>query len=102
MRGNLYSTMPTIFENYKVSVEICPIETIEGWTSVLHVGKGQNEAVAGDRNPAIFFLGTSGTTTMQISTHANGNLNYVVNLIIPIKQWSTVVIQQEKEKFLFS
>ena len=98
----MYSTMPTIFENYKVSVEICPIETIEGFTSVLHVGKGRNEAVAGDRNPAIFFLGTSGTTTMQISTHANGNLNYVVNLIIPIKQWSTVVIQQEKEKFLFS
>ena len=94
--------MPTIFENYKVSVEICPIETIEGFTSVLHVGKGRNEAVAGDRNPAIFFYGNRGSTEMRIGTYANGNLNYVVNLIIPIKQWSTVVIQQEKEKFLFS
>ena len=98
----MYSTMPTIFENYKVFVEIFPMEPIEGWTSVLHVGKGRNEAVAGDRNPAIFFKGTGDNTTMQIATHANGNLNYVVNLIIPIKQWSTVVIQQEKEKFLFS
>ena len=99
----MYSTMPTIFENYKVSVEICPIETIEGFTSVLHVGKGRNEAVAGDRNPAIFFYGNRGSTEMRIGTYANGNLNYAVrNLIIPMKQWSTVVIQQEKEKFLFS
>jgi hypothetical protein len=87
-----------MFKNWKVSVDIYPLGTEEGWSSLLRIGVGGNSEMKGDRIPAIFFH--SGATTMHIASYLNGNANYIFNsAAISIHQWTTIVIQQQKGQF---
>ena len=89
-----------MYEEYRVAVDIYPLKSVDGITSVLHVGKGENTEVYGGRNPAIFLQHESGQSTILISSSVNGNPTFEVSLPgPPTGQWTSVVIKQVKEQF---
>ena len=85
-------------KNYKVSVDVYPMGTVNGWSSLVHIGLGGN-ANFGDRNPAIFFH--SNSLRLHITSNINGNVNsqFDTEAIHPGK-WTTIVIQQQQGQFL--
>ena len=89
-----------IFEEYKVSVDIYPLDPVDGITSVVHIGKGGNSDDYGDQNPAIFIKHDAGSSSLLIRSSVNGDANYEVEFnALVIGQWTTVSIQQSKEHF---
>ena len=89
-----------MFKNYQVSVDVYPMATVNGWSSLLHIGLGGNIDV-GDRNPAIFFH--SDSFKLHLTSNINGNPNSVFDTeaLTPGK-WTTIVIQQQQGQFLKS
>ena len=66
-----------------------------------HPNSGENLYVYGGRNPAIFFM--SDATELKICSAINGNTNRCfVSESMPLDQWTTVIIEQAKERFLLS
>jgi hypothetical protein len=91
--------MPAIFKYYKVSVDIWPTKLISEWGPIIHIGTGRDRNEHGDKNPAIFFKPNK--TSLYISSSVNENANYGYDsLQIPLKNWTTVSVQQEKAQFL--
>jgi len=94
-RDNQVDTIPTLYKQWALSVDIMPTGTVYGWSNVLHVGIGGDVATYGDRTPAIY-LG-SGSTSMHISSAIDSNSNNFINLdstILPMDVWTQVAISQ--------
>ena len=88
-------------ENYRVSLDIYPLDQVDGISSVLRIGQGGNFEKYGDQNPAIFFNNTFGQSSISIKSSINGFSNFEVILPgIPVKEWTSVVIDQSQKKFL--
>jgi hypothetical protein len=97
-RNNLHETIPKMFEIYQVSVDVYPVSTVNGWSSLVHIGLGGDKKF-GDRNPAIFFQPNS--HKLHITSNINGNPNSQFNTeALPSGKWTTIVIQQQQGQFL--
>ena len=78
---------------WKVSLDITPFGTVNGWSSIMHATTGGNNGVYGDRTPGIWFH--SGTTKLHICSAVNGNKNYCFNSDpIPLNEESKIIVQQ--------
>ena len=90
--------MLKLYQNFKVSFELWPVNTVATWGNIIRIGLGAENNVYGDRNPAIFFK--PGTTSMHIGSGINGNRNWVYDADpIPLETWTSVIIEQKQEKF---
>ena len=92
-RNHLYQTLPTLFKQWSLSVEIMPTGLVDTWGNILHVGLGGNSEEYGDRTPIIWFA--PGTTKMRINSAINGDKNYIISADpLPINEWTQIEISQ--------
>lgn len=96
-RNNLVKTIPSLYKQWKISFCICPEAVSTGWTSIIHLGIGGDNANYGDRSPGVFF--TPGTTQLHIRSAINGDRNYSSygdTPAIPLFNWTTIEVSQIK------
>ena len=91
---NLYQSVPTLYKEWTLSVEIMPTGTVSGYSNVLQVGLGGDDTDYGDHSPAIFF--DSLDTTLHIKSAVSGDKGYFTNSCdaIPLNEWTLVVVTQ--------
>lgn len=78
---------------WRVSFEITPFGTVDGWSNIMHATIGGNNEKYGDRIPAIWFHHKS--TRLRICSAVNGNKNYCFSSDpLRMKRASTVIVQQ--------
>ena len=95
-RNHLFQTLPTLFKQWTMSVEIMPMGIVDGNSSILHVGHGEDHVHYGGRTPAIFFW--SDSTKLRIHSAINGIKHYlIVSDPIPINQWTRVDMSQLRQ-----
>ena len=83
----------TLLRGWRVSFQINPFGTVNGWSNIMHATIGKNIGRYGDRTPGIWFH--SGTTKLHICSAVNGNANYCYNsLSIPLHKHSSIIVQQ--------
>ena len=100
--NNLYQTIPTLYKQWTISLDIMPLGIVEDWSSILHVGIGGNDAEYGDRTPSIMFLPSDGMhpPKLHISSAIDGNSNYDFevynnhNAALPFYEWTHVEMSQ--------
>ena len=95
-KGSLLTTLQSLGQTWRISFQFYPSNyNSKGWTSLLHLTTGGDLRTYGERTPAIFFHPSYGMVT---ASAINGNPNYwkSLNIQIPLSQWSTIVLSQEK------
>ena len=107
-RNNLYQTIPTLYKQWSLSLDIMPIGLVSGISNILHIGRD----VAGEirhSTPGISF--TDMDTRLHIASAINGYSNYISydsyfdTTPIPIGQWTRVEVSQLRQtdkSYLFS
>ena len=92
--NHLYQTIPTLYKQWCVALDINPTGTVAGYASIIHVGLGPDHASYGDRTPSIQFKAQ--TTMMHISSAVNGNENYYPSDTspLPMNEWTQVEMSQ--------
>lgn len=79
---------------YVLSFDIMPMKLNLKWSCIIHVTKGQNDAVYGDRNPAIWFSPYS--TYLEVRAAVSGNKNHpYTGPQIPLYKFTNVKISQK-------
>ena len=92
----LSQTIPTLFKQWSMIVDIMPMGIVNDLSNIVHVGLGGNNAQYGDRTPSIYFL--SGTTKMRIYNSVSGNKQYFIDTDpIPMNEWTRVEISQLRQ-----
>ena len=105
-RNNLYETIPTLYKQWFLSLDIMPTGLVAGWSNILHMGLGGNEEAYGDRTPGIWF--TDMNTRLHIPSAINNDRNY--NFYgntdpIPMNEWTRVEVsqlRQSDDSYLFT
>lgn len=75
--NTLIRTFPIWFNEYEVNLDVKPLGIISSWGSIIHLSKGGNNNIYGDRIPAIWFQ--PGTNKLHICSAISNNRNYCVN-----------------------
>jgi hypothetical protein len=99
-KNNLYETIPKMFKNFQVSVDVYPTGIVQGWGSLVHIGLGGDNGVYGDRYPAIWFSPNS--LELYIASAINGNKDHITKKTNFPAKWTTIVVQQQEGQFLKS
>jgi len=95
IRNTQQKIIPQVTKHWSLSVEINASGIIPGWSNILRVGPGVNDAGAyGDRAPAIFFHPS--TTRLHITNAVNGDKNYIYDhsAQLQINQWYKIDVGQ--------
>ena len=92
----MYQTIPTLFKQWSISVDIMPIGIVTVWSNILLVGKGGYIAEYGDTTPGIYFWPNS--TEIVIASAINGiKDNIEITDPKPINEWIRVEISQLRQ-----
>lgn len=96
-QNNLYQTIPTLYKQWSLSIDIKPTGLVRGWANILHVGLGGDVSRYGDRSPGIWF--NSMTTELLIVSAINGikNFNFGLTPAIPMEKWTRVILTQIRQ-----
>ena len=90
---NLYQTIPTLFQQWSISLDILPTGIVEHWGNILRVGLGGHWEDYGDRTPLINF--TPNDTKLHIQSAINGQAGYGFTApALPLHEWTHVEISQ--------
>ena len=102
-RGDLLTTLPNLYKEYEVKIEVMAYSFPSGWSSLLHLTRGGYHGIYGERNPAIFIYGST-PPFLAVASAINGNIseyqNFTnINGIVGIKRntWITIAIAQKFE-----
>ena len=100
----LIQSLPVMFKEYEVSIDIKPVGTVIGWSNILHVTAGGNYKEYGDRLPALFFAPNN--HNLHICSAVSGNRNYCVDTVLRPGQYTRITVSQHFDitpgKYLYS
>ena len=103
-RNYLYETIPTLFKQWSLSVEIMLMGVINKRSNILRIGLGGNADKYGDLTPAIFLPPNS--KVLRIDSAVNGNKRHSKNLPpMQINQWTKIEVfqlRQTDDKYQFT
>ena len=89
----MHEVIPVLHKQWRLSFDLNPSGTINGWGSIIHLTIGENNSVYGDRTPGIWFY--PDTTRLYITSAVNGNKDYQTGTdAIPLNDWTHVVVTQ--------
>ena len=95
-RNHLYETIPTLFKQWSLSLEIMLMGVIDNRSNILRIGLGGNADEYGDRTPAIFL--PSNSKVLRIDSAVNGDRKHSTNLpVIQINRWTKIEISQLRQ-----
>lgn len=92
----MYETIPTLFKQWSLSVEIMLMGVIDSRSNILRIGLGGNAEEYGDRTPAIVLPANS--KVLRIYSAVNGDIRHSTNLpVIQINQWTKIEVSQLRQ-----
>jgi len=94
-RGNLLTSLSLWPKEYEIKFDFFPFFLPDSFVNILHVTKGGNNDVYGDRSPSIYAKGGS-DPFLHICSSINGNKNYCMNFNISSNTWISLRIAQKK------
>ena len=96
-RNHLYQTLPTLFKQWIVTLDIMPIGLVKNvYSNILHMGTGGEKENYGDRTPAIYCFRNQ--TTLRIVSAINGVTSYpFISSPLPMHKWTRVEVSQLRQ-----
>ena len=94
----MFQTIPTLYKQWSVTLDIMPTGIVSGWSNILRVGLGGDMDRYGDRTPGIWFVGK--TTQLHIPSAIDGNKDfytYGFTEPLPMNTWTRVVVTQLRQ-----
>ena len=69
-KNKFHEMLPVLYQEYSISFEIKPTDTVTGWSSIIRIGNGDcDNCKYGARSPALFFV----TETTSIAMGSKGS-----------------------------
>ena len=98
-KNNLYQTIPTLYKQWSLTVDIMPTGLEAGYSNILHLGSGQDFRDGfRDGTPGIWFQHQS--TKLLITSEINGETDfhaYGTTPAIPMNKWTRVEVSQLRQ-----
>ncbi|XP_066920071.1 uncharacterized protein [Clytia hemisphaerica] len=96
-KDTLAQKFTEFYPQYEVSFDIKPVSRVSQWANILHVTQGEDNVNYGDRNPAVWFWGSS--YRLHICSAINGDKTHCYNTIaeLPTNRYTRVNIKQDED-----